>query len=95
MVQKIFPCALVWVFLWSAVLFSLMGIDKHKARNGKYRIPERSLFLFALLGGAFGGWIGMLVFHHKTKHLYFKIFFPLLTFLWAAGLLYLRYVLCR
>ena len=55
-----------------------MGLDKHKAKKGKWRIPEKTLFLVALLGGSLGTTIGMHVFHHKTKHWYFKFGMPLI-----------------
>lgn len=48
-------------------LLMAMGIDKLKARAGKWRIPERTLFLLAAMGGALGGMLGMLAFRHKTK----------------------------
>ena len=52
--------------------------------------PEKTLWLFALLGGAPGGWLGMRTFHHKTRHWYFRYGFPLLAALDAALLLWLR-----
>ena len=58
--------------------FFAMGLDKHKAKKGKWRIPEKTLFLVALLGGSLGTTIGMHVFHHKTKHWYFKFGMPLI-----------------
>ena len=61
----------------SAFLFCMMGIDKFMARTGRRRISERTLFVFALLGGAVGGTAGMFLFHHKTKHWYFRLLFPL------------------
>ena len=47
------------------------GADKWKAKRGKWRIPEKVLLGFSLLGGAVGGLLGMLLFRHKTKHWYF------------------------
>lgn len=58
--------------------FGLMGYDKLKARNGKWRIPEINLFLLSLLGGAAGVYAGMKVFRHKTKHISFTIGIPIL-----------------
>ncbi len=58
--------------------FALMGIDKKKARNREYRIPERTLWGVAILGGAIGAYIGMNTFRHKTKHTSFRIGMPLL-----------------
>ncbi len=63
----------------SVISFTLMGIDKAKARRGSRRIPEKTLFLFTLLGGGIGGTLGMHVFHHKTRHWYFAVFFPLIA----------------
>ena len=53
------------------------------------RVPERTLFLSAALFGAFGGTLGMFVFRHKTRHWYFRVFFPLLMILQAGILGYL------
>ena len=72
----------------SLLAFLLMGIDKGKAKRGKRRIPEKTLFLFAALLGGVGGTAGMFVFHHKTKHWYFKLFFPLLALLQLALTVY-------
>ena len=79
----------VWFVIMSVVLFVMMGIDKKKAKTGEWRIPEARLFLFAFLGGAIGGCIGMRVFHHKTKHMLFKIGFPLIALMQIAALGYL------
>ena len=76
------------IIIMSVLSFSIMGIDKRRAKRGKWRISEKTLFLSALLGGAIGGTVGMLVFHHKTKHWYFKFGFPLLAVLQAAACLY-------
>ena len=50
-----------------------MGVDKSRAQQKKWRIPEKTLFLIALLGGALGTWSGMYIYRHKTKHGYFVI----------------------
>ena len=69
----------IWLAAFSVIAFVLMGIDKAKARRGSRRIPEKTLFLFTLLGGGIGGTLGMHVFHHKTRHWYFAVFFPLIA----------------
>lgn len=69
----------LWLPALSLVLFCLMGLDKSWARRGLRRVPERQLILLALLGGAPGGWLGMLSFRHKTRHLKFRLLFPALT----------------
>ena len=85
------------VFIWLAVInliaFALMGLDKWKARRDAWRIPEKTLFLAALLGGALGGTVGMHLFHHKTRHWYFRFSFPVLLILQLllAGFLAYRF----
>ena len=74
----------VWLAAFSVIAFALMGIDKSKARRGARRIPEKTLFLFTLLGGGIGGTLGMYMFHHKTRHWYFAVFFPLIAIAQAA-----------
>lgn len=56
--------------------FFSMLIDKRRAIKSKWRIPEKSLFLFAILGGSIGSIAGMQVFRHKTQHWYFKFGMP-------------------
>lgn len=80
---------LIWCALMSAALFIVMGADKRRARKGARRVPEKRLFLLALLGGAAGGWLGMCVFRHKTRHWYFRFGFPLIALVQLAGLVYL------
>ena len=70
---------LILLAVMSVFLFVLMGLDKGKARRGVWRVSEKTLFVFALLGGAVGGTVGMFLFHHKTKHWYFRLGFPLLA----------------
>ena len=77
------------MFGMSIVLFAVMGLDKYKAKTGRWRVSERALFLMALLGGALGGVVGMRVFHHKTKHWYFQYGFPALLIVQAALLVWL------
>ncbi len=80
---------LVLMAVMSIFLFAMMGFDKHKARRGRWRISEKTLFVFALLGGAVGGTAGMLLFRHKTRHWYFRLGFPLLAAAQAALCAYL------
>ncbi len=53
-----------------------MFLDKRKAKNHKWRISEKNIFLIALLGGSLGCLLGMNIFRHKTKHWYFKFGLP-------------------
>lgn len=77
---------MVWLYIIAVnvLSFSFMGIDKRRARAGMRRIPERTLFLTAIAGGAFGLWLGMYAFRHKTRKRAFVVGIPLLVFLFLA-----------
>ena len=66
--------------------FTLMAMDKKAARKGKWRVPERTLFLFTALFGGLGGVLGMHLLRHKTKHWYFQLGFPALLVIQLAVL---------
>ncbi len=66
-----------WIITANIVAFLLFGIDKRRAIQGQWRIPERVLLGVAVLGGGPGALLGMKLFRHKTKHLKFRIGIPL------------------
>ncbi len=68
----------VWLAVVNLTGLVLMAADKSRARRGRWRVPERMLFLTALLGGAAGSWAGMYLFRHKTRHWYFVLGMPLI-----------------
>jgi len=78
-----------FILFMNAVGFLLMGADKYKAKKKLWRIPEKMLFLVALLGGAVGVYAGMLFFRHKTKHWYFVIGIPAILVAEAAITLFI------
>lgn len=80
-----------YLFFINVLAFFLMGIDKRKAELGRWRIPERTLFLSAFLGGGVGAIAGMQLFRHKTKHRSFTVGMPLILLLWIIGLAALLY----
>jgi len=81
--------AALWCAGCSLVLFVLMGFDKGRAKKGGLRINEATLFAWAILGGAPGGWLGMMLFHHKNRKEAFRWCFPLLSLAWAGVLVWL------
>ena len=70
----------LWLYLLLINLVALVvyGVDKHRAKKGKWRISEKTLFLVALIGGSVGAIAGMYLFRHKTKHWYFRIGLPVI-----------------
>lgn len=71
-------CILIYLAAVNGIAFLLCGIDKWKARRERWRIPEKTLFLSAILGGSVGFLLGMQLFRHKTKHKSFTIGIPLI-----------------
>lgn len=71
----------IYLLVINFIGFLSMWIDKKKAKYGRWRIPENTLFLYAFLGGTVGSIIGMQVFRHKTQKPKFKIGMPALLVL--------------
>ena len=69
--------------------FFLYGIDKYKAKKGRWRISEAILLLMAVIGGSIGAWAGMRLWHHKTMHKKFKYGIPIIIILQVALAVYL------
>lgn len=67
---------LIYLLAINLIAFLAMYIDKKRAKWGKWRIKESTLFTLVLLGGGIGGIVGMYTFRHKTKKPMFVIGFP-------------------
>ena len=85
--------ALTALLAVNLISFFLMKWDKARAAKGARRIPERTLFLWAACFGALGGTLGMFLCRHKTKHWYFRLFFPLMLAAQAAVLVVISFVI--
>lgn len=75
----------IYLCFINVLAFALYGIDKHRARKHRWRIPESRLLGVAWLGGALGALLGMYFFHHKTQHTVFRICIPLALVCWSLG----------
>ena len=67
----------------------LYGIDKYKAKKGRWRISEATLLMMAVIGGSIGAWAGMRLWHHKTMHKKFEYGIPIIIILQVALAVYL------
>ena len=80
---------LYYLVIVNLIGFLFMGLDKWKAKNRSFRIPEATLLLISLLGGALGSMIGMHLFHHKTRHWYFLYGIPFMLVLHILAALFI------
>lgn len=81
-------CLAYYLLGINAVTFIVYGIDKYKAKKVKWRIPEVTLLLLAVLGGSIGAWMGMKVWHHKTMYKKFKYGIPAILLIQIALMAY-------
>ena len=72
---------LLYFIIINVIGFLAMAIDKWKAKNNAWRIPENTLFSITVLGGGIGTIAGMYVFRHKTKKPKFTIGMPVILVL--------------
>ena len=83
---------IIYLVVINVATFLTYGLDKWKAKKSKWRIREAALLMLAVLGGSVGAWLGMKVWHHKTKHKKFRYGVPLILVAQVV-LLLLMYIL--
>lgn len=81
--------AIIYIILTNVAGLLSMYIDKQRAIKNKWRIPEKTLFLIAILGGSIGSIGGMHLFRHKTKHWYFMYGIPAIFIIQIIIILFL------
>lgn len=79
---------ILYFIIINLIGFFIMWLDKRKAKKGKWRIPEKILFIITALGGGIGTIAGMYTFRHKTQKLAFVIGFPFITILEIIAIIY-------
>ena len=76
------------IVLLNLITFIVYGIDKLKARKNKWRIPDSTLMLLAIIGGSIGALLGIKVWHHKTLHMKFRYGIPMIILAQPALVIY-------
>lgn len=82
--------SLYYLLAVNSLTFLLYGIDKYKAKKGRWRISEATLLTMAAIGGSIGAWAGMRTWHHKTMHKKFKYGIPVIIIMLIALVVYLH-----
>ena len=77
-----------YYLLMNLALYVAMVIDKKRAIKGKWRIPEKNLFLLAALGGGLGGMIALVTKRHKSRHLSFILVYSITIIFHAVAAYY-------
>lgn len=84
MALNLFLFAVIYLIGINLITFFIYGMDKHRAEQHAWRIPEHTLIGLAFVGGCLGAAAGMGVFHHKTRKTKFRVTIPLALLLWAC-----------
>ena len=82
--------SLYYLLAVNSLTFLLYGIDKYKAKKGRWRISEATLLTMAAIGGSIGAWAGMRTWHHKTMHKKYKYGIPVIIIMQIALVVYLH-----
>ena len=72
---------IIYLIVINLIAFFARYLDKRKAKYGKWRIPEQTLLILAIIGGSIGGIAGMYTFRHKTQKPRFSVGFPVILIL--------------
>ena len=88
--NQISEIAIYYIIIVNVFTLILFGVDKWKAKRGKWRIAEATLLGFSILGGSMGALCAMRLFHHKTLHKKFHIGVPTILILQIAITIYLK-----
>ncbi len=80
---------ILYFFVISFISLSITVIDKLNAIKGKWRVSEKTLFVFAILGGSVIMYLTMQLIRHKTQKISFVFGIP---FIFAIQCVIVYYV---
>ena len=78
-----------YYFLINIIMYIVMSVDKRNAIKNRRRVPEKNLYLLAILGGGTGGLFAMVLKHHKNRHLDFILVYTITAILHFIVILFL------
>ena len=79
----------VYLIIVNIITFIVFAVDKNRAKRHAWRVPEKTLFMLAVIGGSIGANFGMYLCHHKTKHWYFVIGMPAISAVQIMAVLFI------
>lgn len=90
--MSVLQIILIYLVLINVGGFLVFGIDKSRSVHSKWRIPEATLFSYAIFGGSVGCLLGMRIFRHKTLKPYFVIGIPAILIIQLLLVLFLLFL---
>ncbi len=84
--------ALIYFAAISLITVAVTALDKHRAKKGKFRISEATLFVLALAGGAVSEYLTMRLIRHKTLHKRFMIGLPLIILIQLLAVMLIIFI---
>ena len=87
--MKLSYIIIIYFVIISIIGYVLPAVDKKRAKNGEWRIPEKTLFIVSILGGSAAMLISMKHYRHKTKHKRFMIGIPCIIVLQLAAIAFI------
>ncbi len=76
-----------YILIISVISVVMTIRDKSCAKKGKWRVPEKTLFILSALGGSVAMYITMKAIRHKTQHKRFMIGIPVIMIVQALMIL--------
>jgi len=83
------PSFWLFIVIVNIITFPLFYFDKRNAVRGGWRVSEKMLYIFVLIGGTPAVFLGQKILHHKTRKASFKIIF------WMIVLLQTIYIIIK
>lgn len=85
--MSVYKLLCAYLLIINVATIILFGVDKLKAMTKKWRIEEKTLWLFSFLGGIIGAWLAIILFNHKIKDKKFMSIFIVITIVWIIGII--------
>lgn len=77
-----FQWVAVYGLVLNAIVYWVYAIDKRRAEQGEWRVPEASLHLLELLGGWPGAWLAQRRLRHKCSKSSYQFVFCLIILIY-------------
>ncbi len=82
----------VWLVIINFISVIVCIADKSRAKRGKWRVRESTLWALTILGGGAGMYLTMRLIRHKTLHKSFMIGIPLIVILQIIAVFCILYL---